>query len=47
MAEYLYLHLNQEIRTRALRAETWDLKEVSPAIPLVSGSPLSDGFCLG
>jgi hypothetical protein len=41
MAEFLYLHMNQETRTRALSAaETWDPKETTPAIHPVSGFPL-------
>ena len=47
MAKIPYLHLNLDTRTRVLMAETWDLKEISPAIHPVSGFPLSYDFCLG
>ena len=47
MAKILYLHLNLDTRTRVLMAETWDPKEISPAMHPVSGFPLSYDFCLG
>jgi hypothetical protein len=49
MTDFPDLHLYLNTRTRYLMAETWDLKEMSPANYPVSGLPLSglDGVCLG
>jgi hypothetical protein len=40
MADFLNLNLHLNTRTWDLMAETWDLKEISPAIHPVSGFPL-------